>query len=67
MVFKNGNISVKFKFAGEFHRIAEYIEVYIRPPWLTSMPFHIASFPNIYDSYFPYYKKAPENYFSDAL
>ena len=26
-VYENGNISVHFKFADEFHRIAEYIEI----------------------------------------
>lgn len=28
-VYENGNISVKFKFADEFRRIAEYIEINI--------------------------------------
>ena len=29
-VYENGNISVKFKFADEFRRVAEYIEVNAR-------------------------------------
>ena len=31
-VYENGNISVRFKFADEFRRIAEYIEINTTTP-----------------------------------
>ena len=31
-VYENGNISVRFKFADEFRRIAEYIEINTTKP-----------------------------------
>ena len=35
-IYENGNISVKFKFADEFRRIAEYIEINTMSPAVAS-------------------------------
>ena len=44
-VYENGNISVKFKFADEFRRIAEYIEINISA--IPATPFLAVCFPNM--------------------
>jgi hypothetical protein len=37
-VYENGNISVRFKFADEFRRIAEYIEINTTKPAVAGYP-----------------------------